>query len=74
VGRLTFTISVELVLQGAVLRIRDGKVREVQTGQIKGKGSVKLYGATLIEKELAPINVPGTFEVGAEPITLRLSA
>jgi len=74
VGRLTFTISVELVLQGAVLRIRDGKVREVQTGQIKGKGSVKLYGATVIEKELAPINVPGTFEIGAEPITLRLSA
>lgn len=74
VGRLTFTISVELVLQGAVLRIRDGHVREVQTGRIKGKGTVKLYGATLLEKELAPINVPGTFEIGAEPITLRLSA
>lgn len=74
VGRLTFTISVELVIQGAVLRIRDGRVREVQTGQIKGKGSVKLYGATVMEKELAPIHVPGTFEVGAEPITLRLSA
>jgi len=74
VGRLTFTIAVELVLQGAVLRIRDGKVREVQTAQIKGKGSVKLYGATLIEKELSPINVPGTFEIGEEPITLRLSA
>jgi hypothetical protein len=74
VGRLTFTISVELVLQGAVLRIRDGRVREVQTGQIKGKGTVKLYGATVIEKELAAIKVPGTFEVGAEPITLRLSA
>jgi hypothetical protein len=74
VGRLTFTISVELVLQGAVLRIRDGQVREVQTGQIKGKGTVKLYGATVIEKELAPLNVPGTFEIGAEPISLRLSA
>jgi hypothetical protein len=73
-GRITFTVSVELVLQGAVLRLRDGKVREVQTGQIKAKGHVKLYGATLIEKELAPINVPGTFEVGGEPITLRLSA
>jgi len=74
VGRLTFSISVELELQGAVLRIRDGVVCEVQTGQIKAKGSVKLGGATLIEKQLAPINVPGTFEVGAEPISLRLSA
>jgi len=71
---LPFSISVELVLQGAVLRIRDGAVREVQTGQIKGKGVVKLAGATLIEKQLSPVNVPGTFEVGAEPISLRLSA
>ena len=74
VARLPFSISVELTLQGAVLRIRDGAVREIQTGQIKGKGSVKLGGATLIEKELEPIGVPGTFEVGAEPISLRLSA
>jgi hypothetical protein len=74
VGRLTFTISVELMIQGAVLRIRDGSVRAVQTDQIEGKGSVKLYGATVIEKEVAPIKVPGTFEVGAEPNALRLSA
>lgn len=74
VGRLPFLVSVEIALQGAVLRIRDGKIREVQAGQIKAKGSVKLGGATLIEKELAPIAVPGTFEVGAEPIGLRLSA
>jgi hypothetical protein len=74
IGRLPFSISLELVLQGAVLRIRDGAVREVQTGQIKCKGAVKLAGATLIEKQLSPVNVPGTFEVGAEPISLRLSA
>ena len=57
-----------------MLRIRDGAVREVQMGQIKGKGAVKLAGATLIEKQLSPVKVPGTFEVGAEPISLRLSA
>jgi hypothetical protein len=74
VGRLPFSISLELVLHGAVLRIRDGAVRDVQTGQIKGKGSVKLAGVTLIEKTLSPISVPGTFEVGAQPISLRLSA
>ena len=74
VGRLPFSISVELVLQGAVLRIRDGAVREVQVGRVKCKGVVELAGATLIKKELAPVNVPGTFEVGAEPISLRLSA
>jgi hypothetical protein len=74
IGRLPFSISLEVVLQGAVLRVRDGAVREVQTGQIKCKGVVKLAGATLIEKQLSAVNVPGTFEVGAEPISLRLSA
>ena len=74
VARLPFSISVELVLQGAVLRILDGEIREIQTGQIKAKGSVRCGGALLIEKEFEPIKVPGTMEVGAKPITLRLSA
>jgi len=63
VGRLPFSVSVELVLQGAVLRIRDGAIQEIQTGRIKGKGTVKCGGAILVEKELQPISVPGTLPV-----------
>jgi hypothetical protein len=64
IGRLPFTVSVELTLQGAVLRIRDGVVEEVQTGRIKGKGTVKCGRAILVEKELQPISVPGVMPVG----------
>jgi hypothetical protein len=74
VGRLPFSVAVELVLQGAVLRIRDGAIREVQTGQIKGKGSVQCAGATLIEKDLQTIKVPGTITIDAKKSTLKLSA
>jgi hypothetical protein len=74
VARLPFSISIELVLQGAVLRILDGAIREIQTGQIKAKGSVKCGGAILIEKDFQPIKGLGTMEAGAKPISLRLSA
>ncbi len=64
IGRLQFSLSLELVLQGAVLRIRDGEIKDVETSRIKGKGSLKCAGATLIDKELQPISLPGTLAVG----------
>jgi hypothetical protein len=76
IGRLPFSVSLELVLQGAVLRIRDGAIQEVETGRIKGKGTVKCGGAILIEKEMQPISVPGTLAVGsmsASPRANRLA-
>jgi len=71
IGRLPFSVSVELVLQGAVLRIRDGEIKEIETGRIKGKGSVKCGGATLIDKELQPISVPGALPVGWKPESMQ---
>jgi hypothetical protein len=63
VVRLPFSVSIELSVQGAVLRIRDGAIQEIQTGEIKGKGSLKCGGAILAEKELQPIALPGTLKV-----------
>ena len=63
VARLKFTAIVELVIQGAVLRILDGRVTDLQTGQIKGKGRVLCGRAVLLEKELQPITLPGTMSV-----------
>jgi len=66
-GRLPFSVSLELVLQGAVVRILDGAIQEIQTGKVKGKGTVKCAGAILVEKELQPIAIPGTIQVPAKP-------
>ncbi|MET1082368.1 MAG: hypothetical protein ABWY12_04840, partial [Burkholderiales bacterium] len=63
------SLSLELVLQGAVLRIRDGEIKEIETSRIKGKGSLKCAGATLIDKELQPISLPGTLTVGLKVAT-----
>lgn len=63
IARIPFTVAVELVVQGAVLRIVDGAIREISTGQLKGKGSVKCGRAVLLEREMQAIPVPGTIPV-----------
>ena len=74
VARLRFTVAVELLLQGAVLRILDGRIREIQTGQVKGKGVVKCGGAILVEKELQALTLPATLSVGTKPDSARSTA
>jgi hypothetical protein len=64
VARLPFSVDVEITLQGAVLKILDGAIREIQTGQMKGKGSVKCGGALLVERQLQPLKLPVTMPVG----------
>jgi hypothetical protein len=63
IARVPFTVAVELVVQGAMLRIVDGAIRDIETGQLKGKGSVKCGRAVLIEREMQTIAVPGTIAV-----------
>lgn len=64
VARLPFSVDVEITLQGAVLRILDGAIREIQAGQVKGKGSVRCGGALLVERQLQPVTLPATIAVG----------
>ncbi len=60
VASLKFFLNLELTIQGAVLRILDGEIRGMQVGQIKGKGTLKAGSAILVEKELGPVEIPGT--------------
>jgi hypothetical protein len=59
-GRVPFTISIEFTLQGAVLRLLGGAIKEIQAGRIvKGKGTVKCGRLLLVEKEFQPLQIPG---------------
>jgi len=64
VARLPFSVDVEIALQGAVLKILDGAIKEIQAGQVKGKGSVRCGGALLVERQLQPLKLPVTMPVG----------
>jgi hypothetical protein len=63
IARVEFEVAIELVLQGAVLRLLDGAIQDVQTGRVKGKGSVKCFGAVIVEKEIQPTAIPGTLKI-----------
>ena len=47
-----------------MLRIRNGTIHDAETGQIKGKGSIRCGGAIIVEKDLKAISLPGTMPVG----------
>lgn len=61
--RVEFEVAIELGLQGAVLRLLDGAIQDVQTGRVKGKGTVKCFGAVIVEKEIQPTAIPGTVKI-----------
>jgi hypothetical protein len=63
IGRVEFEVALELVLQGAVLRLLDGAIQDVQIGRVKGKATVKCSGAVIVEKEIQPTAVPGTLKI-----------
>ena len=63
IGRVEFEASIELVLQGAVLRLLDGAIQDVQTGRVKGKGTVKCLGAIIVQKEIEQTAIPGTLKI-----------
>jgi len=63
IARIEFEAAIELVLQGAVLRLLDGAIQDVQTGRVKGKGWVKCFGAVIVEKEIQPHAIPGTLKI-----------
>ena len=57
--KVPFEASIELVLQGVVLRLRDGAVQDIQTGRVKGKAVLKCFGAVVLRKEIEPTAIPG---------------
>ena len=63
IAKVPFDASIELVLQGAVLRLRDGAVQEIQTGRVRGKATVKCFGALIVRKEIDPKTIPGTIRM-----------
>lgn len=61
---IPFDVTIQLKLKGFTLEITGGKIVKIHTGECSGKGSVKCFDVTLLEKELSAITLPGTIELG----------
>lgn len=64
VGKIDFNINISLTLKGIILKIRDGKIQEIQTGSCKGKGTIKCENFVILEKETESISLPGSINLG----------
>ncbi len=61
---LEFAVDLGLEIKGAALRIRDGLIRGLETGECRGAGSIKLEDVPLIEKKTRRFDLPGTVDFG----------
>ncbi len=64
VGSLEFTITLALKLEGVVLKVRGGKIRELSAGRCRGKDTLECAGVALLQKETDPFDLPGRISLG----------
>lgn len=60
IGRIDFSIDLELTLEGAILKIRDGRIVEIRVGSAKGEGRLKCEEFVLFERGTGPLELPGS--------------
>lgn len=64
VGKMVFDINISLMLEGIILKIQDGKIKEILTGSCKGKGTIKHGDFVIFEKASGSISLPGSMDLG----------
>lgn len=72
VKKIQFNVQLTLKLKGFVVKIQEGMIREMQTGQCEVKGAIKYAGLPIAEKKLEPIKLPLSIPIrwnaGVEPV------
>jgi hypothetical protein len=68
VKKIEFTLRLVFNLKGFVLKVQHGKIKEMRTGLCEVEGAMEYGGVTILEKSVAPIELPGSFSFhnGAE--------
>ena len=65
VKKIELVIQLGFNLKGFLLKIQNGAISEVQTGQCEAKGTIKYGGLTVAEKKLEPIKLPLSISIPA---------
>lgn len=60
VRKIEFKVRLFLKLNGFVLKIQKGDIKEIQTGSCEVGGTVEYEGVKIAEKRLEPISLPGS--------------
>jgi hypothetical protein len=60
---IKFNINVSFTVKGFVLKIHQGKIYEIKSGQCQAEGVVSWEGVELLEKKLTSIDLPTLIKV-----------
>jgi len=58
--KIEFTVRLRFRLKGFVLKISEGRIKEMKTGMCEVEGTVAYGDLTILKKGLAPIDLPGS--------------
>ncbi len=64
IGRINFEIDLSIVVQGAILKIQDAKIKQIRTGSLKVSGAIICEGLEITKKESKQIKLPGKIDLG----------
>lgn len=67
--KIKFDVVLRLRLKGAMLKIQAAKITEILLGECLGQGSVEYEGVTLVERQTAPVDLPGSI-VPKNPVAI----
>lgn len=58
---IDFELELKLTLDGVILQVQGGDVRAVQSGRIKGEGTLKCENLIVFHRETEAMDLPGSF-------------
>ena len=64
VKKIEFTVNLSLAVKGIVLKIQNGRIKEIKTGTCEVKGRIEYKDLVIAEKALEPIQLPGSIDLG----------
>ncbi|MEK6571603.1 MAG: hypothetical protein AABZ61_09545 [Bacteroidota bacterium] len=69
VKKIEFTVNLSLAVKGIVLKIQNGRIKEIKTGTCEVKGRIEYQDLVIAEKALEPMQLPGSINLG-EGVTI----
>lgn len=63
IKKIEITVVLLIILKGFILKIREGRIREIQTGSCEIEGRAECLGETIAEKKLELFKLPGSITI-----------
>jgi hypothetical protein len=71
IDSIDFQLDLTLTLEGVILQIQGGRIQEIQSGTIKGNGTLKCENLILFKRETDTMDLPGTLKFSEQDSTGR---